>query len=156
MKTGAPTRLADKLNADLNSLRQEHLDLIDTQLTSFKRDLTTTVTSARDTIESDFHMFQQRMSAAALRNAISAEQMFRLSPWTVTFCVLTMILALMAATVLWHWAVTSMQMTAQMQNLGLQMISAEGATWLIPNPDLTTLHTCKMAGQPVTCIRVEN
>ena len=155
MKPGKPTRLADKLNTDLNSLRQEHVDLINTQLTNFKRDLSSTVSDAQHTIASDIHTFQMRIRSAALQNTISAEQMYRVSPKTVTICVLTMILALMLATVFWQWAMTTMQVNSRLMALGLELIEADGATWIIPNDTRTRVHSCTMAGQPVTCIRVK-
>ncbi len=156
MKTGKPTRLAEKLNADLTSLRQEHIDLINSQMSSFRQDLNDIVSSAQHTIKSDIRTFQARMNAAQLMNATLAEQMLRLSPKTLVICVLSMILTLMAASMLWQWAMTSMAMTARMQRLGMQTVEAEGATWLVLNYSQTQLQNCKMGGQPVMCIRMED
>ena len=39
MKTGKPTRLSEKLNAELDEIRQEHVASISSQLKSFRIDL---------------------------------------------------------------------------------------------------------------------
>jgi len=58
MKTGKPTRLSEKLIAELDTIRAEHVASISSQLTSFRIDLKIFVGTAQHTIESDTHRFQ--------------------------------------------------------------------------------------------------
>lgn len=53
MKTGKPTRLSEKLNADLDMIRQDHAASMASRLESFRSNLTAIANDARRTIKSD-------------------------------------------------------------------------------------------------------
>ena len=58
MKTGKPPRLSEKLNAELDTIRAEHVASISSQLKSFRIDLKNIVGAAQHTIVSDTRRFQ--------------------------------------------------------------------------------------------------
>ena len=47
MKTGKPTRLSEKLNAELDTIRQDYAASMASQLESFRTDLNSIATSTR-------------------------------------------------------------------------------------------------------------
>ena len=51
MKTGKPTRLSEKLNAELDTIRAEHVASISSQLKSFRIVLKNTVGAAQHTLD---------------------------------------------------------------------------------------------------------
>ncbi|WP_299966778.1 hypothetical protein [uncultured Roseobacter sp.] len=57
-ETGEPTRVIEKLNAELDEIRQEHVASISSQLKSFRIDLKNIVGAAEHTIASDTRPFQ--------------------------------------------------------------------------------------------------
>ena len=57
MKTGKPTRLSEKLNAELDTIRQDYAASMASQLESFRTDLTGIASDARRTIENDTRRF---------------------------------------------------------------------------------------------------
>lgn len=64
MTTGRPTpRLSERLNADLETLRQENAALTASQLQNFRTDLTAIAAHARTTIEADTVTFLNWTSA---------------------------------------------------------------------------------------------
>jgi len=60
MKTGKPTRLSEKLNAELDTIRQDYAASMASQLESFRTDLQHIVTIAQRTIETDIRTFLNR------------------------------------------------------------------------------------------------
>ena len=83
MKTGKPTRLSEKLNAELDTIRAEHVASISSQLKSFRIDLKNIVGAAQHTIASDtrrFHTETARMFETRLR---SIRLWLTISPWLI-------------------------------------------------------------------------
>lgn len=140
MKTGKPTRLSEKLNAELDTIRQDYAASMTSQLESFRTDLSNIATSAQRTIETDSRTFLQQNKS-----------WLTISPWLITGTFLAGIVSMMAASLLW----TLMLASSELTDLGLTRIDREDGTWLVLDPTKTRLRTCTLGGRSVTCIKVE-
>ena len=140
MKTGKPTRLSEKLNAELDTIRQDYAASMASQLENFRTDLSNIATIAQRTIESDTRSFLQQNKS-----------WLTISPWLITGTFLVGIVSMMAASLLWTLMLSSSELT----DLGLIRIDREDGTWLVLDPTKTRLKTCTMGGRSVTCIKIE-
>ena len=140
MKTGKPTRLSEKLNAELDTIRQDYAASMASQLESFRTDLSKIATIAHRTIETDTRTFLRKNKS-----------WLTISPWLITGTFLAGIVSMMAASLLW----TLMLASSEMADLGLTRIDREDATWLVLDPTKTRLRTCTLGGISVTCIKIE-
>ena len=140
MKTGKPTRLSEKLNAELDTIRQDYAASMATQLESFRTDLSKIATIAHRTIESDTQTFLRQNKS-----------WLTISPWLITGTFLAGIVSMMAASLLW----TLMLASSEMTDLGLTRIDREDGTWLVLDPTTTRVRTCTLGGRSVTCIKIE-
>jgi len=141
MKTGKPTRLSEKLNAELDTIRQDYAASMASQLESFRTDLNSIATNALRTIESDTRTFLRQNKS-----------WLTISPWLITGTFLVGIVSMMAASLLW----TLMLANSELTGLGLTRIDREDGTWLVLDPTKTRLRTCTMGGRSVTCIKIED
>ena len=140
MKTGKPTRLSEKLNAELDTIRQDYAASMASQMESFRSDLSKIATIAHRTIESDTQTFLRQNKS-----------WLTISPWLITGTFLAGIVSMMAASLLW----TLMLASSEMTELGLTRIDREDGTWLVLDPTKTRLRTCTLGGRSVTCIKIE-
>jgi len=140
MKTGKPIRLSEKLNAELDTIRQDYAASMASQLESFRSDLSKIATIAHRTIESDTRTFLRQNKS-----------WLTISPWLITGTFLVGIVSMMATSLLWTMLLTSSELT----DLGLTRIDREAGTWLILDPNKTRLRTCTLGGRSVTCIKIE-
>ena len=140
MKTGKPTRLSEKLNAELDTIRQDYAASMASQLESFRTDLNSIATNAQRTIETDTGTFLRQNKS-----------WLTISPWLMTGTFLAGIVSMMAASLLWTLMLTSSEMT----ELGLTRIDREDGIWLVLDPTKTRLRTCTLGGRSVTCIKIE-
>ena len=140
MKTGKPTRLSEKLNAELDTIRQDYAASMASQLESFRTDLNSIATNAQRTIETDTRTFLRQNKS-----------WLTISPWLITGTFLVGIVSMMAASLLW----TLMLASSEMTELGLTRIDREDGTWLVLDPTKTRLRTCTLGGRSVTCIKIE-
>ena len=101
MKTGKPTRLSEKLNAALDTIRQDYAASMASQLESVRTDLSSIATSAHRTIESDTRSFLRQNKS-----------WLTISPWLITGTFLVEIVTMMmAASLLWTLMLASSEMT---------------------------------------------
>ena len=140
MKTGKPTRLSEKLNAELDTIRQDYAASMASQLESFRTDLNSIATNAQRTIEIDTRIFLRQNKS-----------WLTISPWLITGTFLVGIVSMMGASLLWTMLLTSSELT----DLGLTRIDREDGTWLVVDPTRTRLRTCTLGGRSVTCIKIE-
>ena len=140
MKTGKPTRLSEKLNAELDTIRQDYAASMASQLENFRTDLSSIATNAQRTIETDTRTFLRQNKS-----------WLTISPWLITGTFLAGIVSMMAASLLW----TLMLASSEMTDLGLTRIDREDGTWLVLDPTKTRLRTCTLGGRSVTCIKIE-
>lgn len=140
MKTGKPTRLSEKLNAELDTIRQNYAASMASQLESFRTDLNSIATNAQRTIEIDTRIFLRQNKS-----------WLTISPWLITGTFLVGIVSMMGASLLWTMLLTSSELT----DLGLTRIDREDGTWLVLDPNKTRLRTCTLGGRSVTCIKIE-
>ena len=140
MKTGKPTRLSEKLNAELDTIRQDYAASMASQLESFRTDLNSIATNAQRTIEIDTRTFLRQNKS-----------WLTISPWLITGSFLVGIVSMMAASLLW----TLMLASSELTDLGLTRIDREDGTWLVLDPTKTRLRTCTLGGRSVTCIKIE-
>ena len=140
MKTGKPTRLSEKLNVELDTIRQDYSASMASQLESFRTDLRSIATIAHRTIETDTRTFLRQNKS-----------WLTISPWLITGTLLVGIVSMMAASLLW----TLMLASSEMTELGLTRIDREDGTWLVLDPTKTRLRTCTLGGRSVTCIKIE-
>ena len=140
MKTGKPTRLSEKLNAELDTIRQDYAASMAFQLENFRTDLSKIATIAQRTIESDTRSFLRQNKS-----------WLTISPWLITGTFLAGIVSMMAASLLW----TLMLESSELTELGLTRIDREDGTWLVLDPTKTRLRTCTLGGRSVTCIKIE-
>ena len=140
MKTGKSTRLSEKLNSELDTIRQDYAASMASQLESFRADLNSIATSAQLTIESDTRSFLRQNKS-----------WLTISPWLITGTFLLGIVSMMAASLLW----TLMLESSELTDLGLTRIDREDGTWLVLDPTITRVRTCTLGGRSVTCIKIE-
>lgn len=140
MKTGKPTRLSEKLNAELDTIRQDYAASMASQLESFRTDLKNIATNAQRTIEIDTRTFLRQNKS-----------WLTISPWLITGTFLAGIVSMIAASLLW----TLMLASSELTDLGLTRIDREDGTWLVLDPTKTRLRTCTLGGRSVTCIKIE-
>ena len=140
MKTGKSTRLSEKLNAELDTIRQDYAASMASQLESFRTDLSSIATIAHRTIETDTRTFLRQNKS-----------WLTISPWLITGTFLVGIVSMMAASLLW----TLMLASSEMTELGLTRIDREDGTWLVLDPTKTRLRTCTLGGRSMTCIKIE-
>jgi hypothetical protein len=140
MKTGKPTRLSEKLNAELDMIRQDYAASMASQLENFRTDLNSIATNAQHTIETDTRTFLRQNKS-----------WLTISPWLITGTFLAGIVSMMAASLLW----TLMLASSEMTDLGLTRIDREDGTWLVLDPTMTRLRTCTLGGRSLTCIKIE-
>ncbi len=140
MKIGKPTRLSEKLNAELDTIRQDYAASMASQLESFRTDLSSIATIAHRTIETYTRTFLQQNKS-----------WLTISPWLITGRFLAGIASMMAASLLWTLMLTNSELT----DLGLTRIDKEDWTWLVLDPTKTRLRTCTLGGRSVTCIKIE-
>ena len=140
MKTGKPTRLSEKLNAELDTIRQDYAASMASQLESFRTDLNSIATNAQRTIEIDTRTFLRQNKS-----------WLTISPWLITGTFLAGIVSMMAASLIWAQMLASSEMTG----LGLTRIDRQDETWLVLDPTKTRLRTCTLGGRSVTCIKIE-
>jgi len=140
MKTGKPTRLSEKLNTELDTIRQAYAASMVSQLESFRTDLNSIATNAQRTIEIDTRTFLRQNKS-----------WLTISPWLITGTFLVGVVSMMAASLLW----TLMLASSELTDLGLTRIEREDGTWLVLDPTKTRLRTCTLGGRSVTCIKIE-
>ena len=151
MKTGKPTRLSEKLNAELDTIRQDYAASMASQLESFRSDLTAIVSDARRTIENDTRRFLNENSSLFETRTEQIRSWLTISPWVISGLIVMGIASMMAAS--WFWTVLLTR--SEMAELGLTRIDQGEQTWLTLDPDRTKLKTCTLAGTPVICIKIE-
>ena len=151
MKTGKPTRLSEKLNAELDMIRQEHAASMASQLESFRSDLSSIAQHARSTIETDTRHFLQQNRSWFETRTLEIKRWLTISPWLITGLIVAGIASMMAASFLW----TQMLARSELTELGLTRIDREDGTWLVLDPTQTRLRTCTLGGRAVTCIKIE-
>ena len=140
MKTGKPTRLSEKLNAELDTIRQNYAASMASQLESFRTDLNSIAINAPRTIEIDTRTFLRQNKS-----------WLTTSPWLITGTFLAGIVSMMVASLLW----TLMLASSELTDLGLTRIDREDGTWLVLDPTKTRLRTCTLGGRSMTCIKIE-
>ena len=140
MKTGKPTRLSEKQNPELDTIRQDYAASMASQLESFRTDLNSIATNAQRTIEIDTRTFLRQNKS-----------WLTISPWLITGTFLVGIVSMMAASLLWTLILASSELT----DLGLTRIDREDGTWLVLDPTKTRLRSCTLGGRSVTCIKIE-
>ena len=119
MKTGKPnTRLSEKLNAELDTIRQEHAALMASQLESFRNDLTSIARHARNTIETDTRHFLQTNKSYFETRTQQIKRWTSISPWLTTGLALLAIALMMGLSWLW----TSMLTNSELTQMGLTRI----------------------------------
>jgi len=151
MKTGKPTRLSEKLNTELDTIRQDYAASMASQLESFRTDLTAIASDARRTIENDTRRFLNENRSLFETRTEQIRRWLTISPWVISGLIVTGIASMMAAS--WFWTVLLTR--TEMAELGLRRIDQGEQTWLTLDPDRTELKTCTLAGTPVICIKIE-
>ena len=151
MKTGKPTRLSEKLNAELDTIRQDYAASMASQLESFRSDLTAIASDAQRTIENDTRRFLNENSSLFETRTEQIRSWLTISPWVISGLIVMGIASMMAAS--WFWTVLLTR--SEMAELGLTRIEQGEQTWLTLDPDRTELKTCTLSGTPVICIKIE-
>ena len=151
MKTGKPTRLSEKLNAELDTIRQDYAASMTSQLESFRSDLTGIANDARRTIENDTRHFLNENRSLFETRTEQIRRWLKISPWVISGLIVTGIASMMVASWLW----TAMLTRSEMAELGLTRFDQGEQTWLTLDPAKTELKTCTLAGTPVICIKIE-
>ena len=150
MKTGKPTRLSEKLNADLDAIRQEHADLMGSQLESFRTDMISIAQSAQTTIETDTQRFVEQNRNWLRDLTIQAKDCVTISPWMILWIAVAGVVMMMLASLFW----TAFMTRSELAEMGLIRITRDNYTWLIMDPDRTELQTCTLANAPVMCLKI--
>ncbi|MEZ5716541.1 MAG: hypothetical protein R3D85_16195 [Paracoccaceae bacterium] len=96
MKTGKPTRLSEKLNAELDTIRQDYAASMASQLESFRTDLTGIASDPRRTIENDTRRFLNENRSLFETRTEQIRRWLTISPWVISGLIVT-IASMMAA-----------------------------------------------------------
>lgn len=155
MPTGKPSRLAEKLNTDMEAIRKEHADLTASLLKTFRTDIEANVKRASDTIATDTEMFLEWSGKAWQGHLDKIKRLTSISPWTILGAALALIAMQLILTYIWSGIVAETHMRAQLQAMGIQTIHHNGAIYLVPNPETASLRDCTMASETVSCIKLE-
>lgn len=151
MTTGKPNRLAEKLNADLETVRSDHAALMASQLESFRSDFSSIATSALHTIETDIRFFLSDSRSELERRSETIRRWLTISPWVIVGMVSTWIATVLMASWFWTGLITRSELT----QMGMTRIEQAGQTWVTLDPDRTALKTCTMAQRPIICIEIK-
>ena len=151
MKTGKPTRLSEKLNAELDTIRQDYAASMASQLESFRTDLTAIASDARRTIENDTRRFLNENRSLFETRTEQIRRWLTISPWVIVGMVSAWIATVLLAS--WFW--TGLIMRSEMSRLGLTRIEQAGQTWVTLDPNRTELKTCTLAQTPIICIKIK-
>ncbi|MDA7966399.1 hypothetical protein [Ruegeria sp.] len=151
MKTGKPPRLSEKLNSDLDVIRQEHTALMNSQLENFRIDFSGIATSALNTIETDIRYFLNDSRSELQRRSETIRRRLTISPWVIAGLIMAWIASTMVVSWLWIVLLTRLEMT----ELGLTRIEQAGQIWLTLDPEQAVLKTCTIAGMPIICIEIK-
>lgn len=151
MTTGKPNRLAEKLNADLETIRSDHAALMASQLESFRSDFSSIATSALHTIDTDIRFFLSDSKSELERRSETIRRWLTISPWVIVGVVSAWIATALIASWFWTGLITRSEMT----RLGLTRIEQAGQTWVTLDPDRTELKTCTFAQRPIICIEIK-
>ena len=150
MKTGKPTRLSEKLNAELDSIRQEYAASMASQLESFRSDLTAIASDAQRTIESDTRCFQKETANLFQTRLNSIRRCLTISPFLISVLILALIASMMVASYFW----TLVLKRSELMEIGLTHIVQAGQTWLVLDPSRGELNNCVVAGRSTHCIKI--
>ncbi|SDW82823.1 hypothetical protein SAMN04488001_1926 [Litoreibacter albidus] len=151
MTTGKPNRLAEKLNADLETIRSDHAALMVSQLENFRSDFSSIANSALHTIETDIRFFLSDSKSELERRSETIRRWLTISPWVIVAMVSVWIVTVLIASWLWTGLITR----SELKELGLTRIEQAGLTSVTLDPNRTELKTCTMAGTPVICIEIK-
>ncbi len=151
MKPGKPTRLSEKLNADVDAIRQEHADLMGSQLESFRADMINIARSAQNTIETDTRQFVEQNRNWLQDLTRQTKDCVTTSPWLILWIALAGIAMMMVASMFWAAIMTR----SEIEQMGLSRIVRDNHTWLIMDPYRTELQTCTLANAPVMCLKIK-
>ncbi len=151
MTTGKPNRLAEKLNADLETIRSDHAALMASQLESFRSDFSSIATSALHTIETDIRFFLSDSKSELERRSETVRRWLTISPWAIV----AMVSAWIATVLMAGWFWTVMTTRSELTELGLTRIEQAGQTWVTMDSDRTELKTCTLAQTPIICIEIK-
>ena len=151
MKTGKPTRLSEKLNAELDTIRQDYAASVASQLESFRTDLNSIATNALHTIETDIRFFLSDSRSELERRSETIRRWLTISPWVIVGMVSAWIATVLIASWFWTVFITRSEIT----RLGLTRIEQSGQTWVTLDPNRTELKTCTMAQTPIICIEIK-
>ena len=150
MKTGKPIRLSEKLNAELDQVRQQHVASTASQLQSFRTDLKAIACDARRTIESDMHKFLHENRRLFETQTRQIRRWLTISPWLISGLVVTGIASMMTASYFWALQMRRSELT----DLGLTRIEQSGQIWLTLDPTRAELRTCTASGHSIYCIEI--
>lgn len=151
MKTGKPTpRLSEKLNADLDTIRREHADLMVSQLQSFRTDLTDIASNAQHTIEVDTLTAVNEMNAIWQGHTRKFRRLLNLSPWLMMGIIAMVIVSLLALSWVWIQVIS----THELMTMGLTPMTQNQKTVVLLNPERTQLRTCIVLNQTLNCIEI--
>ena len=151
MTTGKPNRLAEKLNADLETIRSDHAALMASQLESFRSGFSNIATSALHTIETDIRFFLSDSRSELETRSETIRRWLMISPWVIVAMVSVWITTVLIAS--WFW--TGLISRSEMAGLGLTRIEQAGQTWVTLDPNRTELKTCTLAQKPIICIEIK-
>lgn len=141
-------RLSERLNAELDTIREEAFASMRSQLARFRQDLQSIATDARDTIESDTRSFLLWNEQVLNNRRQEILRRMRRAPWAMVG-IATLILAIcIGLNWLWSRALT----TDRLGFLGPQ-IQIEGERYLLLPPETTELRQCTVIGQVMPCAR---
>lgn len=147
MKTGEPKqRLSEKLNADMERIREENAASIDAQLQSFRTDLKTIAENALATIRDDTDRFLLTARQQLLRQKPQHE-----TPYWKEIAILAVAICVTSAGI---WLATRLIGQPTPPTFGLTVIERPEATFLILDNERAVLTRCTLAGQDVDCIRI--
>ncbi|MCH2093740.1 MAG: hypothetical protein MK160_01340 [Rhodobacteraceae bacterium] len=151
MTIGKPNRLAEKLNAGLETIRNDHAALMASQLESFRSDFSSITTSARHEIETDIRFFLSDSKSELERRSETIQRLLTISPWVIVGMVSAWMVTVLIAS--WFW--TGLIAHLELRELGLSRIEQSGQTWVTRDPKRTELKTCTMAQTPIICIEIK-
>lgn len=151
MKAGkqAP-RLSEKLNADLEAIRADHRDLINSQLQSFGNDLSDAANNALNTISAATVQLDVNLKQAVSRQKLMTRHLHERAWATVLKgCLMATVLVLLTVTV-----TTWVERRVSLSQLGIRTVSQPQATYLLLSGPQMQLTRCRVGAEVINCIRI--
>ena len=160
MKTGSKTGLSERIALNMQQMREDQHDLLQSAFQSFESNLQVMLSDALDTTKGDIAQFTQstKQSIEKTRSNIAfqmawAQRLAWASPAGL-FGGIAIALTIMFG-LSWGIAWTISAFRDPLGSWGLREIDSGGQRWLVMDVTRTTVGSCTLSGHSVVCFQMK-